>query len=295
VLDGLDDGAPPEAIVAVVSDSWAAGSAFRQVVEGARPDLAVLVRQHAWDASSVDPVRRRLPAALAGWRPEGGLASVVALATWPVVWEWSAGMDAAARPADLAPSWPFFARPGGAAGAFEARLADAVARLDPEGLAEPQAGRALAGLVADLGHQRGADGRWVEAARAFDAATRLEPRSASRWTNLGQAQLRARDPRGALESSRRAWGLDVGAVREGTNLARLLIQVPAYAEAVSVLDEVVLSHPEAADAWALRGVARANGGDLAGAATDFRAAVALDPSQPEAQAGLARLRSMQNR
>jgi hypothetical protein len=60
---------PPGGAVSVASDNLAAGLAFAQVVEGARPDLAVLVRQHLWDASSLGPVARRLPAFFGGWWP----------------------------------------------------------------------------------------------------------------------------------------------------------------------------------------------------------------------------------
>jgi hypothetical protein len=77
-LEAADSGAPPEAVAFVASDNVAAGYAFRQVVEGARPDLAVIVRQHAQYASSVGPVARRLPHATAGWTPTSARTPVSA-------------------------------------------------------------------------------------------------------------------------------------------------------------------------------------------------------------------------
>src|SRR5262249_19519928 len=41
--------APPRGRALVESDDLAAGTTYEQYVAGARPDVAVLVRQHAWD------------------------------------------------------------------------------------------------------------------------------------------------------------------------------------------------------------------------------------------------------
>jgi hypothetical protein len=293
VLDAIADGAPPEALVAVASDSYAAGLAFRQVVEGDRPDLAVLVRQHAWDASSVAPVIRRVPHALRGWQPGASLAGLATLGSaWPVWWEWSAGNDAALRPDLLGPSWPFFARAAPDEGQFERRLVALVETLGGAGLAEPQARRALAVLASDLGLYRAHGARWPAAVGAFEAAATIQPEAANRWTNLSQAQLRAGQGPEALESARRAWDLAFGGLSEGTNFARILVSTNVNAEAMVVLDTLIALHPEAADCWALRGVARANQGDLMGAAADFDAAVELEPAQPEANAGLRQLQRM---
>ena len=48
----------------------------------------------------------------------------------------------------------------------------------------------------------------------------------------------------------------------------------------------LIEQTPSADAWALRGVLRGNARDFVGARADFEAALALDPRQTEAQAGM---------
>jgi tetratricopeptide (TPR) repeat protein len=51
--------APPRAVAEVESDDLAAGTTYEQYVAGARPDVLVLVRQQAFDATEVAARRRR--------------------------------------------------------------------------------------------------------------------------------------------------------------------------------------------------------------------------------------------
>lgn len=290
------DRLPPEALLLVASDNLAAGWAFAQVVEGARPDVAVVVRQHVWDPSSVEPVRARLPEALRGWRAGGGLAALERLRDgWPVAWEWAADADAAARPRDLAPAFPYFARglvtdDPGFAPALEALLA----HLPAEALTEPQARRAFAGLLGDLGRWR--LGRRLPTGLAvFRRAAELAPEVSARWADLGVAFSAAGDVAAAIEATRPALALDPRNRTARVNLVRYLLQRPgdpaALAEAEAHLALLLDEQPADADALALRGVVRANAGDLDGAERDFRQALAVDAAQPEARAGLTRLLS----
>ena len=75
------------------------------------------------------------------------------------------------------------------------------------------------------------------------------------------------------------------------NLARYALHAGDVARARAELDRLIAERPTA-DALALRGVLRGNGGDLAGAAADFDAALRLDPAQPEARAGRQTLERM---
>jgi hypothetical protein len=252
LLDAAADEAPAEALALVASDHLAAGFAFTQVVEGQRPDLAVVVRQHVARRSSVGPVAARLPAALEGWRPGAELAQLTHLRDgWPVRWEWSLGLDAQVAPA-LGPVFPWF----GTGPAQDATFLPALAAL-AERVTTPFSKRALAGVAADLG-------RW------------RQPRS----------------PAGAGE----AYAVSVAlapAPDITRELARVELQQGRMAPARDLLDALLAETPEDPVALGLRGVARANLGDLPGAAADWQAALALDPTQPEAQAGLMQLRRMQ--
>ncbi len=58
----VSDQAAPGALVVVASDDLAAGLSYLQAVEDKRPDMVVLVRQHAWDAVTVERSLSR-----AGW------------------------------------------------------------------------------------------------------------------------------------------------------------------------------------------------------------------------------------
>lgn len=254
LIDPAADEAPPEALALVASDNLAAGLAFAQVVEGARPDLAVVVRQHVARGSSVAPVARRLPEALAGWRPGATLADLVHLHdAWPVRWEWSLGLDAAQAP-PLGPAFPWFGNGLRDDGRFLPALAARFRAIEP---ASGPTRKALAAVAADLG-------RWRQ----------------------------ARDPEGAARAYAASVALhaDRDIRRE---LARMEVLLGRMADARDHLDALLADDPEDADALGLRGVARANLGDLVGAAADWQAALELDSTQPEARAGMAQLERMQ--
>ncbi len=285
------DSLPPEALALVASDNLAAGWAFAQVVEGARPDVAVVVRQHIWDASSIDPVRRRLPAALVGWTPGAGLSALARLGSaWPLAWEWSGGLDAGARPA-LSERFPLPGRALPPTAPFDAALEALLARLPGEPLADPQARRGFAGLLDDVGQLRLAQGG--DAVPPFARAAALDPDRALRWSNLGFALARAGRRAEAIEATRRALALDPDDATAGRNLARYLLAAGESTDARAAVDDLLARHPRDADGLALRGVLKGNAGDLVGARADFEAALAVNPAQAEAQAGMAHLRRLQ--
>jgi hypothetical protein len=290
------DEAPPDAVALVVSDSAAAGLAFAQVAEGARPDVAVLVRQHLWDASSVGPVWRRLPHALAGWRPGTDAAALLAqLAPSPAPphlrWEWGGVGALEVPPEGVSPrGWLFGGGPPHA-GLALAPLQRVVEAVGPTGLADGQARRGLASPAMDLGAYALASGDSSGASAAFAVACALWPDGHAAWTNRGQALARAGDLAGALEAARRAHALS-DSPTTGQNLARLLLSVAPDDAALPALLDGLVGWGEAAQraaAYGLRGVLRGNRGDLAGAAADFAAALELDPLQSEARAGRSRL------
>lgn len=283
VLDRIGDALPPDALVAVASDNLAAGLAYAQVVEGARPDLAVVVRQHVGYRSSAGPVARRRPAAMAGWRPGVGLGALVHRGgDWPLGWEGASGLDAELMPAGLGPRFPLLVR--GVA-------AEPIPPSPPAGIGR-QGRRAWAGWLSDRGRFEMARGG--AAVVFFEAARQVEPENAARWNNLGTALAAAGDFAAARAAVAVAVDLDPGDGLARLNLARYTLHAGDAAGARALLDALVAEAPTA-DALGLRGVVRGNAGDLAGAAADFEAALRIDPRQPEARAGIEQVRRLRAR
>lgn len=295
LMEAADSGAAPEALAFVASDNYAAGYAFRQVVEGARPDMAVIVRQHARYASSIGPVIRRLPAAMAGWRAQTGLQSLENLRLpahvgpadapqprpWPVVWEWATGLDASVAPPELRPATPWFRRGPGLG-------PSAVLSWMNRAQVGPQGRNHYGAVIDDLT-------RWWltrdpdKAVAAGRSATLINPNNAARWINLGQAQLLRGDVNDAILSTLEGLKVEPDNCIAQLNLARMVLQREP-ARAMSLLDGVIADGPaspaQVADAYGLRGVLRAQGGDLDAARIDWQRALALNPEQAEAVAGM---------
>ena len=103
--------APVDTLVLTASDSASSISAYLQVVEKSRPDIASVVRQHAFRSSSTGPVFRRRPKSLKGWQPGAKLADLENLrSTWPVIWEWADDRDVISRPPLDQKVYPFYGR-----------------------------------------------------------------------------------------------------------------------------------------------------------------------------------------
>lgn len=101
----------PESLVFTASDSASSIFAFLQVAHAARPDLAVIVRQHLFRGSSTGPTFRRLPHALEGWQPGARLENLIHLnSEWPLAWEWANGLDSKHKPALTETAFPFMTR-----------------------------------------------------------------------------------------------------------------------------------------------------------------------------------------
>ncbi len=291
---------PPTGVAFVASDTLAAGAAFAQVVEGARPDVAVLVRQHLWDASSVEPVRRRLPEAFGAWRvgdPPSALPPLADPARRPGVrWEWAGGLDAGWAPPELVPGLPLFGpAPSGPADSAVAGLASASRFVDAleadDGLAEPQARRTLSlwaedlSLAAGVGAEVSANAYALALALRPDAAAAIHGRRAAAYAARGDAAT-------ALALARRALAAAPDAPLHRRAVARYALNAGDVETALAYADTAVALLPDDAEALGLRGMARARLGRFDEAAEDFRSALALDPKQPEAVVGMKRLGEM---
>jgi len=279
---------PPETLLLLISDSQAAGWAFAQTVEGFRPDVAVVVRQHIWDLSSMRATLRRCPAALKGWR--GELSDLLKLKEdWPLAWEWGSGYDSAARPPHLEPQFPYFSRFHAPKKQDFLRELKALLQRLPEGALEaPVIKRSVAGLSIDLARQQ-IYLRPEYALQAARAAIELWP-SPESWSAMAWALSERGLFKAALEAIQEALRLRPGYRQDQINLIRFALQLKRLDLALKEIEALLLEDSEDPEARGLRGVVRGNQGDLRGAEEDFRAALRRDPKQPEARAGLQVLR-----
>jgi hypothetical protein len=277
---------PPTGVISVASDNLAAGLAFAQGVEGARPDVAVLVRQHLWDTTSLAPIARRLPAFFGGWWPPASPAMLPAFQGPPAAtglrWEVALGVEGHLRPGGLAPGFPLFAPPraGATASTAAADAARTVRDLASAGaLDEPQARIALAHWFVDYGDATADQS-------AYDRAGELEPEG------LGLVESR----RAAALALRERWSEAVAAAQRAVDtsptqsrrraLARYTLNAGDEDAARRQLDALITEEPADAEALALRGLIHARAGETDAARADFTAALAIDPQQPEARYGL---------
>jgi len=293
VLNIAEDHLAPETLLLTASDDFSAGLAFRQVVEGARPDIAVVVRQHVRYASSVDPVYRRLPAALEGWMPGASLGALIHASpenssqdSWPLAWEWAGGLDGALRPPVLTPSFPVYVRSDTVKPQSDRAYFNHLTRwLDVEHPAKIRLASQLAGDLSQFLLVNGAPSRAMEIALW---ATEITPESSSRWIELGVAcsslsgtirQTCAPTPTStqgtrpachaqwqrlmerAVVATEHALQLDPHQGTARTNLIRYLINLERYSEARTQLNRYA-TDVSTSDGFAFRALMAANEGDL---------------------------------
>jgi len=164
-----------------------------------------------------------------------------------------------------------------------ARDADALAaldtalRLDPNfAQAHNNRGIALARL-----------GRADEALIAFDRAFALDPRSIDAACNAGDVLARAGDAAAARSRFVAALALDPGHLRARTGHALAIALGGELDIAQRTLHEVTSEHPDAVDAWKLRGGVASWSWDHVDAEHAYRRALALSPDDAEAAFGVA--------
>jgi tetratricopeptide (TPR) repeat protein len=289
LTEQIADVAPVESLVLVASDNFAAGLAYDQVVEGSRPDLAVIVRQHVRYPSSMEPTQRRLPHALKGWRPGHGLTDIEALNTdWPVLWEWSGNADMTSRPDSMTPTYPVFSPSLRPQLDFEAQLKTWIETNSIQIERDEQARRTAANLSTDIAQFRLSQGQTKRAVTSLERALQLRPHQSNSWTNLGAGLAADGQAARAVLTTERALEIDPQNHVASLNLGRFLILTKNWPRAASVLKALIDVEPSA-DAYGLLGVALGNAGELLQARGMFKQALRLDPNQPEAKSGLSRL------
>lgn len=295
---------PPRAVALVQSDSTAATLLYVTAIEGERPDVAVLVRQHLHDGERTRAILARagvagLPEVTAGaW-----LDAVVALDR-PVLWE--LGQDSVPAGTELVAGAPLSRLVRGAE--ERARLGQGDGRADIRG--------ALASLSRLFAHDAHRDhaARRVHAAALtalgrlaygrddmelaellFSTATAVRPEHVAAWVNRGVVAARARDAAAAAAHTERALALDPNRVAALVNAARYRIRQGDDARARRHLERALALEPDRADAWALAGLLELRAGRTDEALERIERALALDPVDPDALDTLRQLERKQLR
>ena len=284
----LED-APPGAVVLSRSDSLSANLTFLQVAEGARPDVAALVRQRLGDLERTE--------AVLGAELDGGAEPIAAvLATrrpirWeladdplPRGWRFTAGgvvgrLDPPGREAhDVGET-------GATGGTGDVRRAAAeVARLLAGG--DPLARRIAAQSWSGLGRLAYGRGDLPLALELFDRALAIRPTHAEAMVNRGVALSRLGRLEEAAAITEQALAVEPNRVRARLNAARYRLALGQLERALAHADRARRIAPGEPDGWALAGLADARAGRSDRARARLHRALELEPRHEEARAAL---------
>lgn len=282
------DQTPPGGVALVQGDSTAAGLMYLTVVENARPDAAVLVRQLLPDLERTRAVLARTgmdPATIASNRP---LASILASGR-PITWE--IGQDGLPGARDVAVGVPLSRLlPAGARAsqtreqaasemlAAAATLADLFAGA---GSRDRNARRVLAHSLTALGRVAYGSGDGGTAELLFDGALSVRPGHLAALVNRGVVAAQRRDWPAAIEWTERALVVDPGRVSARINAARYHIQAGNDARAREHVERALELEPGLAGAWALAAVLDLRAGQGERAAEHLRRARDIDPADAD--------------
>jgi len=171
--------APPRARLFVESDDLAAGTTYEQYVAGARPDVVVRVRQHAWDKTEEAARLRR-----------AGVAAVDDRA--PVLWEPATDP----LPSPIVPDIPLY-RVGDGALPSPRPLAERIAALLSPAR-DPTVREVECEALVALGRLYLSRGDAARADALFEAALAVRPGDAAAGVDRAVVRARSGDVRGAL-------------------------------------------------------------------------------------------------
>lgn len=137
-------------------------------------------------------------------------------------------------------------------------------------------------------------GENAEARRAFERAVKLGPRRGAFWANLGLAEWRTGDTRGALAAYRLGLEVDAGSPPLHQNLAALYFEEGRPAEARAALASIDTTRASPY-AFLLRGDLEMAAGRIGQAIANYRKAARVDPELVEPWLKIARAELMRGR
>jgi tetratricopeptide (TPR) repeat protein len=131
------------------------------------------------------------------------------------------------------------------------------------------------------GHQQARNGRWAEAATAYEAAAKANPGNASARALLGLAHLRLNHPSQAATAFDEALQRDAASTEARVGLGALALDARDAGAALSIVDTV--TEPVAAIIRGRALLLRAEAGDGERALQIAREIIALEPGSVEAR------------
>ncbi len=274
---------PPRGLLLVESDSLAATTLLLTVTEQARPDVAVLVRQHLWDATRTNAVLALAGAETPAVPRDDALIEVLGLGR-KIAWElgeqsppagWRLQIGA---PVSLLAPIHTKAQPA-AFGASAARWAALFAHPSRRDRA---AAMVLASALTTLGRVAVTANALDAAETMFETALALRPRHVTALVNRSVVAARRGRLAEAAALSEQALALDPLRLSALINLGRYAIGLGQLPRARAALQRALMIDSRRADAWALLAVVDFNSGVSARGLTHLARALALDSRNRDA-------------
>ncbi len=125
------------------------------------------------------------------------------------------------------------------------------------------------------------EGKYEAAIVPLTEATVQLPRNAQAWNHLGLANHQAGRANEALRAYRKALDVDVNLAAARFNLGCLLLEINQPAAAATEFSAYTLTQPKAVDGWLKRARAEFLARQFDAAEKSYKAALALNPKQPE--------------
>ena len=290
---------PPRGLAVVQTDSTAAGLLYLTEVEGARPDVAVVVRQFFPDHEYMQAALARGGVDARGLRDDFEPAETLAWLVGrgrPMSWEIGreaipAGMDVRAS----APLRLLVRERGGAERAEErearrrelATAAGTLARIFAGAAGRDRvARREHARALTALGSMAYGSGEVALAVELLQRAVLALPTHVAALVNLGVATARLGDFAAAVAYTGRALQLAPDHVGAMVNITRYLIQLDQDQQAMRHIERAVELDDGNASAWALAATLDLRAGQRERALTRLQRALTLEPTNSDAR-GLA--------
>ncbi len=300
LINRISDQMKSSALLLTKSDHLSAGTAFLQVTEGWRMDVAVMPRQHLWDRSAVSTVQHRRPQLLAHWQPLD-LHWIRKNKDMPMYWEWGQGQDLW-EGLDLRLDFPLLSNQQKDQIIDESKILSYYQSLGQR-QTSALSKKSLAYFIADRADFMVSQEQWLNAFYLLTEALSLDPKNAIHALNLGQVLLRLGDLERAVIFTELSAQLNPYALKVKVNLLRLYLtqnqidQIKALIEELDMdhlnLSEILLrSRDEQIDysnILGVLGVFWANQGDLNRSRSYFQMALALNAEQVESKLYLPKL------
>lgn len=125
------------------------------------------------------------------------------------------------------------------------------------------------------------EGKFNEALAPLTEATVLLPRNAQAWNHLGLASHNAGRANDALRAYRKALDVDMNLAAARFNLGCLLLEINQPGAAASEFATYTMAQPKAVDGWLKRARAELLARQFEASEKSYKAALALNPKQPE--------------